>query len=921
MYRVYSLFIFVFIGYNGYAQFYTATPPAINNWVEQSEPQSIWYPGDDFTYIATHDGILRFDGATLTLIPCPKSAGAITAMAYDGKKHYIGTEKGSLYILENNYISLWEIAEGHPKSKITKIIATPGLLWIATYGEGVYIYDQQNLYNVNIDDQLSSNEIYDIHVDNQTCYAAHDSGLDLITFINEKKSVEHLSAIPNNDIYYDIEKLDASTLILATHSKGVIQYDMTKKMVSSLVFIPNECQKVKLNSDQLIILTEQSQMFQYDINSQHLTLITPSLKSKFKPFDFSLTFNNHLWAICKNNSLVHFSINKKPIDLDKQELQCVFKTNNDLYVGTSTQLLRKDKNKVISNSNILCMTMSKDKLLAGTYGDGLIMYDEKNNKSSTVTEAQGLTNNNIYAITSNSQHIYVSTLAGINQLDHNGKIIKTWDQSSGLPSDYNYAIHLDTAQNLWLGSDGKGIGYLDPSGIYHSLIKEGKITHIARDGKNRIWYTDHNRGLFYLEGKRIIPFNDQHGLRQNHITGIIASSIGDIIAIHHTGVDLVEHQTLSARYIHTSNQSQNDNENFQPLMCHLNDLYICTSDQILRIKNITPISEENLLKITLIDHGKGPILPSESTTYFPHHQNDFVLEYTTINYDPNLSLYHRYRLLPIDTQWRYTNDPKIIFANLEPNLYTLHLQSSANKSFIQAYTYTYSFGILTAWYKTWWFILCSLGLLAFAIHRYVGFERYKQSQLDIAKTLAIRSQLETLRAQINPHFLFNSFNTLISIIESDPEKAVLFAEKMSDYYRKIIQIRDKEWISVEEELPFCYDYIYLLNARFGDSISVSIDIKKEHLRLYIVPLSLQILLENAVKHNIATESIPLHIRIYSDDSYLIVENKKQLRNNPALSTQFGLRSITTRYQSQAQKEVIITDETYFIVKLPLIYSI
>ncbi|MEL6925842.1 MAG: histidine kinase, partial [Bacteroidota bacterium] len=184
----------------------------------------------------------------------------------------------------------------------------------------------------------------------------------------------------------------------------------------------------------------------------------------------------------------------------------------------------------------------------------------------------------------------------------------------------------------------------------------------------------------------------------------------------------------------------------------------------------------------------------------------------------------------------------------------------------------------------------------------------------------IQSQLEGLKNQVNPHFLFNSLNTLTYLIPQDSEKAVRFVQKLSKVYRYILEIRDKELISLQEEMDFIHSYIFLLKERFGDNLNVQLEIEPMHLNSKIVPLSLQILFENAIKHNIISSERPLTITVNVEKGdRLVVRNNLQKKNQVMNSTKVGLQNIKNRYQFFSDEHVrVINTSDEFIVVLPLI---
>lgn len=183
----------------------------------------------------------------------------------------------------------------------------------------------------------------------------------------------------------------------------------------------------------------------------------------------------------------------------------------------------------------------------------------------------------------------------------------------------------------------------------------------------------------------------------------------------------------------------------------------------------------------------------------------------------------------------------------------------------------------------------------------------------------IRSQLEGLKNQVNPHFLFNSLNTLTYLIPEDPDKAINFVQKLSKVYRYILEIRDKKIITIGEELEFLNAYVFLLKERFGENLDINIHIPGEYFKRKIVPLSLQILFENAIKHNIISTQRPLMIKVFVENEKLIIKNNLQKKNQVISSTKMGLQNIKNRYQFFTDKEVdVIVTHNSFLVALPLV---
>lgn len=178
-------------------------------------------------------------------------------------------------------------------------------------------------------------------------------------------------------------------------------------------------------------------------------------------------------------------------------------------------------------------------------------------------------------------------------------------------------------------------------------------------------------------------------------------------------------------------------------------------------------------------------------------------------------------------------------------------------------------------------------------------------------------QNETLKSQVNPHFLFNSLNTVSSLIITDPAKAEQFINNLSSVYRFIIENGQKDMIPLRSELDLVNRYYELHRVR--DESKVALDIEYTNLGNYqILPVSLQILLENAIKHNIATRDMPLRISIFIDNQYIVVRNNLQKKAMQLMSTGIGLKNLAERTKLISGRELIIEEtHDFFTVKLPL----
>lgn len=202
------------------------------------------------------------------------------------------------------------------------------------------------------------------------------------------------------------------------------------------------------------------------------------------------------------------------------------------------------------------------------------------------------------------------------------------------------------------------------------------------------------------------------------------------------------------------------------------------------------------------------------------------------------------------------------------------------------------------------------------------FKEYKTTSLEAEqlKNISAQAELQLIKNQVNPHFLFNNLNVLSALIMKDNNEANRFIEEFSKVYRYILSNHDKELVELKTELDFIKPYIFLLEKRFADGLVIKVDIADRYKEQYIIPASLQMLIENAIKHNVVSRHKPLVIDVHSNgNNTIVVSNNLQAKQTIEVSTGIGLQNIIKRYRLVSNKEVLIkAGENDFTVTLPLI---
>jgi hypothetical protein len=221
------------------------------------------------------------------------------------------------------------------------------------------------------------------------------------------------------------------------------------------------------------------------------------------------------------------------------------------------------------------------------------------------------------------------------------------------------------------------------------------------------------------------------------------------------------------------------------------------------------------------------------------------------------------------------------------------------------------------------YIILSLAVSTFMQARSFMVKWKQASKFEITQQKIIagtaNAKFESLKNQIDPHFLFNSLNVLSSLIEENPDNAQRFTTSLSKIYRYVLEQKDKELVSVEDELSFAKTYMNLLKMRFENSLFYELPDTVINPDAKVVPLSLQLLLENTVKHNVVSEQKPLHIRIFVDGDCLAIQNDFQKKEVLQDRQGVGLQNIVNRYAIITNRKVLIEqNEQTFTVKIPIL---
>jgi ligand-binding sensor domain-containing protein len=304
----------------------------------------------------------------------------------------------------------------------------------------------------------------------------------------------------------------------------------------------------------------------------------------------------------------------------------------------------------------------------------------------------------------------------------------------------------------------------------------------------------------------------------------------------------------------------------------------------------------------------------------------FTIGLEAVNYVNSSQTWYAYKLDGFEDDWHYTQDPKAVYTHVPGGNYTFVYKATSNINNWSIDEKRLKVHIATVFYKTKWFWVSMAMLLAALLIMLYRFRMHKQRQIH---TLQSKAQMlekekalvmfESLKQQLNPHFLFNSLSSLSGLIEADQQLAGNFLKQMSKIYRYILKSRDSEVVTLKEEIEFVQTYISLQKTRFKNGLQVNVNIDENDLHKKIPPVTLQNLVENSIKHNIIDVDSPLVIDMFTENGYMVVKNNLQKKQVVESSNKQGLSNLRSLYKYLSDKPVIVEEnENYFLIWLPLI---
>jgi len=487
--------------------------------------------------------------------------------------------------------------------------------------------------------------------------------------------------------------------------------------------------------------------------------------------------------------------------------------------------------------------------------------------------------------------------------------------------DADDQLLIGAIDGLWQYSDGLFINCGKQIPLFKNRIEDMKL---ASDGG--LWIATRDTGIIVKRGSNLVHITTKEGLLSNFCRSLFIDSKGGVWVGTNEGLSHITPVKGSTSGYHIENLKNIIGLNLNEInhICGIdNQLYIATNNGIIEF-DMDKVKPDQIPPPVYIS---GIKINNKDTTCNPgkamqlnYESNYIVLNYIGLTYQEAGNALYRYRMEGIDTAWVYTRYRSVQYPKLPPGKYNFSVEAMNKDGAWSTTPAEAAFIISPPFWDTWWFrIIVVLTVISLVYWRVrIVIKRTKEKAETAQQITAM--ELKTLRMQTNPHFLFNSLNTLTELVEDKSDDAPVFVNELSKFYRYSLQQRDKEIIELDNEIRQLQGFIYMLKIRFRDHLNIKWAIQERH-KLYFIPThTLQLLFENITKHNAVSSANPLWVEISTtDEDILILKNQRQPKKGIVNSTGLGLATIKERYRILTDKKInIIETSEYFSVELPLI---
>lgn len=898
-------------------------------------------------WAATDQGLLRSDGERTDLV-WNAGGDAVTALQADGHRVLAATAEGWLLSCTGYRCDTMGQDTTLRTAPVRALLAGPdGTLWIGTYGAGVLLRSEKGTTRITVAQGLGDDHVNALcAIGRGRIAAATDQGISLCGADGKVQArIGEEQGAPDN-LVLSLAAGENGHFWAGTDRSGVFRFDPDRDgydiQVWDTAWAEGAVRSLAASRGSVwagsgrngvVVLETRRGLGSYRATraaDAPLARITDIMHAT----DGSVWWCDGSETVTRADPDVLVVAGHEGIDLRHISALCT--DGGSLWSATPQGVFRHDvvfadrsrlfhaELPVDPERPVVALEVAADgSLWAGTFGNG-VFRRSPDGRVRHFGPADGLCNDNVLAIHKRGPELWFATLGGVcvfrpdTARPGEGAFHRVPIPGSG----FVYDVRPLADGTTLVATDGNGLIRIDAQG--HATALDGKDApstyySLGLDEHGAPWACGPGTGIC-----RVAADGVHCSLRGR------PPFDGDVYAIaSHEGRLLVLGKNGLASFDPATQRLLDLGEEFGLAGAEAELNTVCTDDQgalwlacdrgLVRITSSAAMLDGDLrAHITALDWGDQG-LPLDSAITLRHDQNFLTFRFAAPHYAAPGQVRFTYRLVGLDPTLRATRDREITFSRLPPGDYRFELKASLGEDTGNDRWTGLSFTIAPPWWRRPWAIGLAVLLLSALFYLFIRSREERMRYRDRVEKERTRFQLEALRSQVNPHFLFNSFNTLIGLIEQDRAKAVEHVEHLSDFFREILSVRDQATIPLNEELRLVRTYFYLEQRRFEERIALRIKVPETQLWLHLPPLTVQLLVENALKHNVATIEEPLVVEVLAEGGELEVVNDFRPRVEAPRSTGFGIESIRRHYAALTDRPVIVSQaEGRFRVRIPLL---
>lgn len=856
-------------------------------------------------YLGTATNICQFNGQELT---------SNCFSAQDGNFSLSIVVSSNLAFRANNqYLTVFETGNSIKVETLPEMITCFAYfdqqLYVGTGGGGLIVYHTKTKKWSTIN-SVNAQFINGLDVFDNKLFIAHDNGLGMLDLTNQ---INYVEVAGTNELIIDVVTHDQNGVLAFGYSGNLYKIDGKGKIVNRQLFDQGEIQKVSSSKNETYFTTATG-VYRMD-NELRFQLIH---EGEF----LSILAHDNLLLLSKQEQLYAFDITQESLIKTQNNYSLFVDQDAAIWVGSKGVVYKYDDYEFVkkiqlpsklTDLQISSVFVTKNKLFVGTLGDGLyifslegkfldhLLFDVDENKKNIIQirEADGL--------------LWIAYLTGLLTIDpDNHKIVNDFEHLTG--NQYVYCFLPISQTDFFIGTFGDGVLHYKNDSI-SVVLKDQSIYSLVKH-QNHIFAGTEKKGVYEIYTTN----NNVNYEKQIFVTDEVLNlvSIGKNLLV--TGennnyiLNPVNLGTYKLPNPTLKNQHINANASTQQYV------YIGFEDGISRLNKfrLNELAEikAHITKILIFDR-----VADSSQHFFEHNENTLTFNFESKSIYQPQNTYFKYRLIGVDSNWVVNSQTSVTYYNLHPGEYRFEVALGIGKFFNPTNATSFEFEIgKPFWDQTWFWLLVAL-VLILIIYGWIKYRERKVLAEEKQKNARLKFEFESLKSQIDPHFLFNSLNSLLELIEESPTEAANSVSQLSNLYRNVLEYQNIDKISLDLELEIGIQYFEIHKIRYRHLISIEIDENLANVNGFVVPMSCQFLIENAIKHNVISKQNVLKVKIYREDNYLVIENNKTQTKLLATSSKLGLNNLNQRYLLISGKEIIIEDtSSFFKVKLPILHD-